>query len=222
MRLFSDLCLKSNISPCIISTVKTLGYNLIGLYEKTYSSDIKIIRHLDLDPKTPNDIQKNLNKKRFEYDIILAICKTKSVARKAGTENRIDLISFPVLNNWKQNHLDIKQARLMKDAGIGYLIDLSQLLVDDNIILRKRIEFLKRNIKNALKKGVRVVGSSCASDSWGLRDPYGLVSLLCLLDVDEDHALDMISRNPYSIVEQNLGKLKDSYIGRGVWIIDDY
>jgi RNase P/RNase MRP subunit p30 len=48
-----------------------------------------------------------------------------------------------------------------------------------------------------------------------------LAALLSLIDVDEDHALDMISSNPYGLVERNRAKLKDSYILEGVWVIED-
>ena len=82
-------------------------------------------------------------------------------------------------------------------------------------------KFLKRNKDNAVKRGVTVVASSCATDTWGLRDPYGLAALLSLLDVDEDHALDMVSNNPYELVEKNRVKLKDSYILEGVWVDDE-
>ena len=109
----------------------------------------------------------------------------------------------------------------MRDSGNGYLIDLSQLLVDNPFLLRKHIEFIKRNKDNAVKRGVPVVASSCASEVWGIRDPFGLAALLSLLDVEEEHALDMVSNIPYGMVENNRTKLKDTYIVQGAWLIKD-
>ena len=55
----------------------------------------------------------------------------------------------------------------------------------------------------------------------GFTGPYGLAALLSLIDVEEEPALDMVSTNPYRIVEENRAKLKDSYIVEGVWVIKD-
>jgi RNase P/RNase MRP subunit p30 len=66
-----------------------------------------------------------------------------------------------------------------------------------------------------------VVASSFATDSWGLRDPYGLAGILNLIEIDDEQALDMISINPNRLVERNRAKLKDSYIVEGVWVIKD-
>jgi RNase P/RNase MRP subunit p30 len=147
-------------------------------------------------------------------------CRVKSVARQAGRDHRVDLINFR-LDSGKRNYLDRQQAGLMRDSGCGYLIDLSQLLVGNSFLLRKRIDFIKKNKDNAVKRGVPVVASSCATDLWGLRDPFGLAALLSLIDVEEDHALEMISIIPYQFVEKNRAKLKDSYIVKGVWVIED-
>ena len=90
------------------------------------------------------------------------------------------------------------------------------LLLDDRLILRKNIESLKRNLKNAVKRGVSIVASSGATGFWGLRDPHGLASLLSLLDVDEAHALEMISSNIKTMVDENRVKLKYSHFISGL------
>ena len=109
----------------------------------------------------------------------------------------------------------------MRNSGTGYLIDVSKLLVTNAYFLKKNIEYLKRNLENAVKRGLPVVASSFATEPLELRDPYGLAALLSLLDVDEDHAIEMVSKNPYDMLEHNRAKLKDSYIQDGVWVIED-
>ncbi len=221
MRHFTELCLKPEKTEELLSAVKALGYSSIGLTQKVKTGDLDIVSRLDLDPRNPNDLNNSLKSSRWRTEIITVNCRSKSVARQAGRDNRVDLVKFPVTDKWKQNYLDRPQAGLMRDSGCGYLIDLSLLLVDDPYLLRKRIEFIKRNIHNALKKGVPVVASSCAFDVWGLRDPYGLASLLSLLDVDEEHALEMVSSVPEKLVERNREKMTKSYIVPGVWVIED-
>ena len=221
MRNFTDLCLKPDNPEEIISTAKSLGYTTIGLNEKIETNTIDTVSRLDLNPKNTNELLRSLRSHRWKTEIITVNCRSKSVARQAGRDRRVDLINYPFADRWKDNHLDRQQAGLMRDSGTGYLIDLSKLLIDDRFKLRKHIEFIKRNKDNAGKRGVPVVASSCATTVWGLRDPYSLAALLSLFDVDEDHALDMVSSVPYGLVERNRAKLKDSYILEGVWVIED-
>ena len=221
MRPFTDLCLNLDNPEEIISTVKSLGYTRIGLNEKSDTNTIDIVKRLDLNPKNSNELLRSLRSQRWKTEIITVKCRSKSVARQAGRDRRVDLINYPIVDRWKDNHLNRQQAGLMRDSGSGYLIDLSRLLVDDRFKLRKHIEFIKRNKDNAVKRGVPVVASSCATDAWGLRDPHGLAALLSLLDVDEDHAIDMVSSVPHGLVNKNRVKLKDSYILEGVWVIED-
>ena len=221
MRCFTELCLKPGSPDELVSTALDLGYSSVGLPRMVEGDKIDIIKRLDLDPKNPNELIKSLRSSRWNYEVITVHCRSKAVARQAGKDNRVDLVTYALSHNWKQNFLDHQQANLMRDSGCGYLIDLSQLLTEDRFVLGKRIEFLKRNTDNALKKGIPVVASSFAADKWGIRDPYGLASLLSLLDIDEDHALDMISDTPVDMVSRNREKLKDSYTLPGVWVIDD-
>ena len=221
MRHFTDLCLNTKRPKEVISTAKMLGYSTIGLSHQVKFEGIDVVTRLDLDPRNTNELNRVLRNSRWHNEIITVNCRTRSLARQAGRDNRVDLITFPVVEKWKENHLNHKQAGLMRDSGCGYLVNLSLLPTNDAYALSKRIEFLKRNIYNALKRDVPVVASSYSVDKWGLRDPYGLTSLLGLLGVDEDKALDMVSSVPYEMVKRNRGKLKDSYIVQGVWVIED-
>lgn len=196
-----------------------LGYTDVGL-DKAIKDD-SVVKRLDLDPRNQNQLNQSLRSNRRRTEIIVVNCRSKAVARQAGRDNRVDLVTYPLTDKWKDNHLDRQQAGLMRDSGAGYLINASELLSSDAYILRKRIEFIKRNLENASKKGLPIVVSSFASNHLELRDPYGLASLLSLLDVDEEYAVDMVSSIPYRLVEANREKLKDSYIQDGVWVIED-
>lgn len=205
----------------VISLAKALGYSAIGLNTILDQPDIDVVNRLDLSPKNPNMLLKNLRSYRWKTEIIIVNCRNKSVARQAGKDHRVDLITFSIDENWKNNHLDRQQAGLMKESGCGYLIDISQLLTNDPKRLRKRIECVMRDLENALRRDLPIVASSCAQDKWGLRDPYSLAALLRLLHIDEDSALNMISHVPYGMVKVNRAKLKKSYLASGVWIVED-
>ncbi|MCW4011428.1 MAG: hypothetical protein NWF07_00405 [Candidatus Bathyarchaeota archaeon] len=202
----------------MVTVANILGYSLVGVAGKT---DLDVVTRLDLDPQNQNQLSQSLRSNRWRTEIIVVNCRNKSVARKAGQDRRVDLVTYPVSDKWKHNYLDRQQAGLMRDSGAGYLIDVSKLLATDAYFLRKNIEYLKRNLGIALKRDIPVVASSFATEPLMLRDPFGLAALLSLLDVDEDHALEMVSKNPNNMVTQNRAKLKDSYIQDGVWVIED-
>jgi RNase P/RNase MRP subunit p30 len=202
----------------MVEATKELGYSLVGVAGKT---ELDVVKRLDIDPKNQNQLNQSLRSNRRRTEVITVNCRNKSVARKAGQDRRVDLVTYPVSDKWKRNYLDRQQAGLMRDSGAGYLVDASKLLVTDAYILRKNIEYLKRNLEIAVKRDIPVVASSFAAMPLELREPYGLTALLSLLDVDEDHALEMISTNPYTMVMRNRAKLKDSYIQDGVWVIED-
>jgi RNase P/RNase MRP subunit p30 len=218
---FIEIGIDSLYPQNIISTAKSLGYTKIGLNKKTFSNKLDIINRLDLNPKNSNELQKKLRKNRWKTEIITVNCRNKSLARLAGQDRRVDLITYPLLSNWKSNHLDIKQANLMRDSGCGYLVNISHLLETDKQILVKTIKFLKRNTDNAIKKGIVIVASTCTNNIWGLRDPHGLAALLSLLEIDEKYSLEMISSIPLSLVEHNRGKLNTSLNVSGVGITED-
>jgi RNase P/RNase MRP subunit p30 len=202
----------------MVEAAKSLGYSLVGVAGKT---DLDVVTRLDLDPKNQNKLNQSLRSNRWRIEIIVVNCRNKSVARKAGQDRRVDLVTYPISDKWKRNYLDRQQAGLMRDSGSGYLVDVSKLLITDAFVLRKNIEYFKRNLEIAVKRGVPVVASSFATEPLKLRDPHGLAALLSLLDVDEDHALEMVSTNPYTMVMRNRIKLKNSYIQDGVLVIED-
>ena len=218
---FIEIGIDSAYPQNIIPTAKSLGYSKIGLNNKIFSNKIEIINRLDLNPKNSNELLRKLRENRWKTEIITVNCRNKSVARLAGQDRRVDLITYPLLSNWKSNHLDIKQANLMRDSGCGYLVNISHLLETDEQTLVKIIKFLKRNTDNAIKKGISIVASSCTNNIWGLRDPHGLAALLSLLEIDEKYSLETISSIPLSMVEHNRGKLNTSFIASGVVITED-
>jgi RNase P/RNase MRP subunit p30 len=212
LKKFIDIYLRpNNEPPLLLNKLVELGYHSVGLNSKVKYSKIDIVHRIDLEPRNQNELSQLLRKDRWAVEIMTVMCRTRSISRQAGKDRRVDLVSFPVKERRKQNHLDRQQAGLMRDSGCGYLVDLSLLLLDDRYIFKKNVESLKRNIQNAVKKGVPVIASSGASGLWGLRDPYGLASLLSLLDVDEDHALEMISTNIKTMIDENRRKLKNSH-----------
>ena len=223
MREFVDLGLNpedKTVIDSMLQEANALGYTAVGT-EKTDSDIIDVITRVDLYPRNQNELGKQLRKLRKRTEVIVVHCGSKSVARQAAHDHRVDLVRFPVDRDTKKRlYLDRRQAGMMRDTGAGFEVSIKDLLVDDRHLLAKRIVAIKKSLDIAIKHGLPVVASSGAEDRYGLRDPHGLASLLSLLGVDYEPALDMVSANPMRIVSVNREKLKKSYILPGVWVIE--
>jgi RNase P/RNase MRP subunit p30 len=118
----------------LISTVKSLGYSKIGLNTKEFSTDVDIVNRLDLNPRNPNELLRKLSSSRWKVEIITVNCRSKSLARLVGRDRRVDLITYPLLSNWKYNHLDRKQIfRFSSKMIYIYLERLSSYLKEIQI-----------------------------------------------------------------------------------------
>ncbi len=223
MREFVDLSLKPKAETEIglmLNKAKELGYTAVGM-KNTTSDLIDVINRVDLYPRNQNELGKHLMKLRKRTEIIVVHCMSKSVARQAAHDRRVDLIRFPVDRTTKKRlYLDRRQAGMMRDTGAGFEVSIKDLLVDDRRLLAKRIVTIKKSLDIAIKYGLPVVASSGAEDRYGLRDPHGLAALMGLLGVDSEPALDMVSTIPMRLVADNREKLKDSFIMPGVWLIE--
>ncbi len=205
----------------MIDAAQKLGYNRIGYNSIKKTEKIDQVNRIDLHPANQNDLGKQLRKLRTKTEIITVHCKTKGVSRQAAHDNRVDFVRFPISRGKRVQYLDHRQAGLMKDSGVGYEVSVADLLVEDRFELLKRIGIIKKSLGNALKKDLPVVASSGAKNILGLRDPHGLASLVTLLGVDETRALDMVSRTPNRIIDENRAKLSPNFIEPGVWLLDE-
>jgi RNase P/RNase MRP subunit p30 len=143
-------------------------------------------------------------------------CNTKNIARDAARDTRVDIIRFPTDNRRRTVWMDRQQATLAAEYGCHYEIETAELLAQDPAVLSETLRILRRELKNANKNDVPIILSSGAPDIYGLRAPRDMASLMELLDVDEVEALDMVSANPWAIVEGNRDKLSGRSVLPGV------
>jgi ribonuclease P/MRP protein subunit RPP1 len=223
MREFIDLGVqpKEDSLESVIETAKQLGYSRIGVEGNKKSDILDIVNRVDLNPRNQNELGKQLRKLRYKTEIIVVHCATRSVSRQAARDNRVDFCRFPISGGKRIQYLDRRQAGLMRDSGAGYEVCVQELFVDDRVQLIKRIGIIRKSLNIALKYGLPVVASSGANDPNGLRGPHELASLLSLLGVDEEPAMDMVSTVPNGVIEENRAKLGPNFIAPGVWIIDE-
>lgn len=223
MRDFVDLGLYPRVGDynTLIESAKKLGYTRVGLETREKTTVLDQVSRVDIHPRNQNDLGKQLRRLRKKVEVIIVHCTTKSVSRQAAHDNRVDFMRFPVSGGKRLQYLDRRQAGLMLDSGAGFEVSISDLLVDDRFQLVKRIGIIKKSLDIAMKNNLPVVASSGAHDLYGLRDPYGLASLLNLLGVDVETGLDMVSNTPNRVIMENRAKLGPNFIEPGVWIIDE-
>jgi ribonuclease P/MRP protein subunit RPP1 len=219
---FVDLGLypaENRTHPMVDAAVQ-LGYTRVGL-ETVDGDRLDLVKRADLHPRNQNELGKQVRKLRYNVEVISVQCINKSVSRQAARDPRIDLLRFPISGGKRDTYLDRQQAGLMRDSGVGYEVRICDLLVDNRFQLMKRIGAIKKSLDIALKHDLPVVASSGARDVYGMRDPYGLASLLSLLGLDLEIGLNSISTVPNKIIIENRAKLSPNYVVPGVWIEDN-
>ena len=204
----------------LFSKLTELGYrkavveledNLEESFEEIKSlaeeNKLEIYRKLVLEPSGRKELLRNLRENRGKYEVISIICRNLDTALVAARDSRVDTLIIPPNPGYR---LDKGVAALLKHrVELPFNWFLSQETRD--AFLSTAIKIMKFL---AGKRGVIV--SSAASSSLELRGWRELASLLEVLGMNTQQALDSISIIPQEILRENLLKLSPNYIARGV------
>jgi len=237
MKQFADLHLKPNLVrrehvEKIISKASDLSYSLVGvsLPPKAKPDITSFLRNIcrnygvdfatriSLTPKSPGELLKNLRQFRRKFELVAVNCFSKSVARQAAKDNRVDLVVFPS-SNPRERFFDNAEARLASKSVAALEIDMALILRSAGFSRVRLLSCLRREVAIAEKLGVPVLISSGAVDSFQLRGPHDFASLAILFGMNGMSALNAVSVAPLAIVERNRGKLDSSYVARGVRVV---
>ena len=237
MRKFADPHLRppianSNQVKKMINKSSELGYRLIGIpiepnlmrdtiHElQRICSDAKIdlVTRLDLAPNTPHELLLDLRRFRRRFEIVSVTCNSKSVARQAAKDRRVDLLSFPA-TNLRKRFFDYAEAELASKALSSLEIDMAPLLSLKGFSRIRLLSRLRKEVVIAKRFGVPVILSSGAKDPYLIRSPYDYAALAALFDMPQEPALCALSENPLAIIKRNREKLNSDYIAPGIRII---
>lgn len=177
---------------------------------------IDLVSRIDLTPRSQQELLRSLKRVRRGYEVVSVTCMTKGVAVQAAKDHRVDILNYstePATRGkvWFDRH----QAKLAKGALCCYEININEMLREQ----RRRaqaLRHLKKEAGNALRYGVPVILSSGASSIFHMREPRALAALLDILDIGEEAAFEMISTNPWRLVERNRRKLEPGFVAPGV------
>jgi len=237
LKVFVDLHLRPNLEDLdmtrqMIEKSAELGYKIVGvsLPRKYLQSDIEKIRkicnevdldfvsRIDLEPVNTADLLKSLSLLRRRVEIISVKCNSKSVARQAAKDRRVDILSFSPLD-MKKRFFDSAEAELASSASASLEFDLAPLIY---LYGFQRIRLLSRMRREALiakKYGVPILLSSGANDVRLLRKPGDYASLGYLFGLDIGDAKKAISEIPKEMIERNRRKLSSNYVAPGIYIV---
>lgn len=239
MRKFVDLHLRPliNNSAQVEKMVKRsydLGYRSVGLSlplnikrEKIRQLQticenvgVNLVTRIDLVPRTSRDLLRNLRRFRRRFEIISVTCNSKSVARQAAKDRRVDLLAFSTGFPCKR-FFDNAEAELASKAEGALEINMASLLFLTGFPRIRLLSSLRKEVAIAERFKVPIVISSGAADLDLLRGPYDYAALATLFDLPMPLGLHGLSENPLDIVERNRKKLSSGYVAPGLSVVRD-
>lgn len=237
MRKFVDLHLKPLLGDFdqvknMISKSAELGFQMVGLslppkidFNKVtqvqkicHDADIELAMRVDLAPKGRHQLLNSLRKLRRRFEIVSILCTSKTVARQAAKDRRVDLLSFPVLD-YPKVFFDHAEAKLASSGLACLEIDIQPLLSLRGFARIRLLSVLRKEIVAAKSLKVPIVLSSGADDVRFLRRPQDLASLGMLFGLGLPLALDALSDTPLRIVDRNRQKLSPDYVASGLRVV---
>lgn len=216
----------------MITKAADLGYRLlaINLFGKFSEEAIQKIRRLckeegidfasriDLNPKTPRELIRNLRKIRRRFELVAVKCISKNISRQAAKDRRVDILNFPYYDP-RRRFFDRAEAELASNARASFEVDMQLLLTLEGRRRIRLLSCLRREVHIAEKFHVPIVISSGATDELLMRRPLDTAALTSLFDLSSPLSIQAISTNPMTIIKRNREKLHPSFIAPGVRLI---
>lgn len=211
-----------------------LGYQLVGISlppnikrEKIHqlrticeNVGVDLVTRIDFVPKTSNELLRILRRFRRKFEIISVTCNSKSVARQAAKDRRVDLLVFPT-GFPRKRFFDNAEAELASKAEGALEIDMAPLLSLTGFPRIRFLSSLRKEVAIAEKFKVPIVISSGATDVSLLRGPYDYAAFATIFDLPMPLALRGLTENPWGIVERNRKKLSSGYVAPGLFVVRD-
>jgi len=236
-RIYADLHLRPNLKDSeqvsrVVSKAAKLGYRLVAI---TFSSNfpeeeirrlrsickeakIDMASRVDLRPRTPRELIRDLRRLRRKFEIIAVVCESKNVARQAAKDRRVDLLNFPSVD-FRKRFFDGAEAELASNGAASLEIDVKLLLTLEGSPRIRLLSNLRKEAAIAKEFHVPIITSSGVSDEMLMRKPRELAGLTHLFDLDEISAIEAVSKNPVAIVKRNREKLSPRFVAPGIRIV---
>ena len=238
MRRFVDLHLRAPIKDLnqverMVRKSSELGYHLVGLVLPHYvvrdqinqlrkifdNAKIDLITRVNFSPKTPRELLRDLRRYRRKFEIVSVTSASKSVARQAAKDRRVDLLHFSA-TDLRKRFFDRAEAELASKSLSSFEIEITPLLLLTGFSRIRLLSRLRKEVAIAERFRVPITISSGATNENLVRGPYEHAAVATLFDMSIPSALHALSKNPLAIVERNREKLGPDYIAPGIKIIE--
>jgi RNase P/RNase MRP subunit p30 len=236
-RVYADLHLSANVNDPshvkrLASRALTLGYEFVaisfpaGFAEQLVASvkeickeaHVEPVSRVDLKPHTPDELLRDLRKLRRRFEVVSVVCQTKTVARQAAKDRRVDLLNFPQ-PDFRRVFFDWATAELASNSLASLEIDVKPLLTLEGTARIRFLSILQREVQIAREFHVPIVVSSGVSEELLMRKPMELASLVSLVGLHETLAIDAVSKNPVTIIKRNREKLSWRFVAPGIRVV---
>jgi ribonuclease P/MRP protein subunit RPP1 len=179
---------------------------------------LDLVSRVDLAPRSGNELLVSLRRLRRRFEVVSVLCASKTVARQAAKDRRVDLLFFPVAKP-RNRFFDSAEAELASESLASLELNMTALLSLEGFLRIRLFSSLRREVTIAKSKGVPVVISSGASNDNLLRGPHDYAALSALFDMDSSVALKALSEIPCGIVKRNRAKLSPDFVAPGLRVV---
>ena len=236
-RTFADLHLcpetrKSEHTIRLLEKASKLGYGLVAVTfgQSVASGEIEELRktckhigvdvasRVDLKPRTADDLLRDLRKVRRKFELIGVSCESKSVSRQAAKDRRVDMLFFPSID-FRRRFFDVAEAELASTGVASFEIDLRPLLVLNGPAKIRLLSTLRKEVVVSKHFRIPIIISSGVSEELLMRRPMEMAALASLFDLEQEAAIDAVSKNPVTIIRRNREKLSPRFVAPGIRII---
>ncbi len=236
-RTYADLHLCVNADDSLLveriaEKASALGYGLISIPFSPNISEQKIknVREVfrrvnvdfaprvDLWPRSSEELLRDIRGLRRRFEVLAVMCLSKSVARQAAKDHRVDILCFPK-PDFRGGFFDVAEGELASNC-LGFLeVDVKPLLVLEGTARARFMFMVGREVEMARGFGVPVVVSSGVGEELLMRKPLELACLGSLVGMSSPSCVDAVSRNPMTIVTRNRKKLGPGFVAPGISVI---
>jgi RNase P/RNase MRP subunit p30 len=181
-------------------------------------NDVDLVKRVDLRPRNSRELLRLLRVVRRRREVVAVRCTSKSIARQAAKDRRVDLICFSS-SGPSGRFFDSAVAELASNSTAGLEVDMAPLIAIDGFRRIRLISSLRREVALAKKSKVPLVLSSGAFHRYLPRSAQDYASLAYLFDLAHHEAVRAMSDTPLGIVKRNRRKLGPDYVAPGVYVV---
>lgn len=200
------LVLPSNIPPQKISKLRRLCND----------QGLDFVMRVNLKPSNVKELLSTLKRVRRRFEVVSILCASKSLARQAAKDKRVDLLNFPINSRC---HLDKQEAELASKSNVAFEVNMTSLITSWGYHLTRLLYKLRMEVSLAERFGIPIILSSGTSNVWMMRCPKDWVAIASLFDMSEEEASEALSDTPSEMVIRNRDKLNSKFLHPGVRVV---